>query len=316
MTKYHSTFRQQNGEPFPPKFVNAKIRNGVLRTYYRGPHVEKAVTLTGARLLRMVPSAEQPTWIIEATQKWWNDYWALKAGKPSQVEDGAEPVVESGGLVPGSWDALMMHYKAHNTGWAEMKPKTQGGYLIYHDYISKKIGSHKVEKTTFNHVEALINKKRTEKNGAAVMLHRTLGLLFEHARLSLKWVSVNPVRDLKKPKSKNKDGHHTWVETEVAAWREVFPYANEDGTPCIPRRFLEMEIALGGASERFAATRLEEHRGRRHQLPAREDAHQYRQDGSPRRDRPQRQQRRASGGRAGAVCEERYLLFPAAAAWV
>lgn len=62
--------------------------------------------------------------------------------------DGAEPVVEEGGLVPGSWDALIMHYKAHNTGWAKIKPKTQGGYLIYHDYISRTIGSRIVAKMT------------------------------------------------------------------------------------------------------------------------------------------------------------------------
>jgi hypothetical protein len=53
------------------------------------------------------------------------------------------------------------------------------------------------------------------------------------------------VRDIKKPKSKNKDGHHTWALDEVAGWREAFPVLNADGSPCIARRFLEMEIAWG-----------------------------------------------------------------------
>ena len=85
----------------------------------------------------------------------------------------------------------------------------------------------------------------TDKNGAAVQLHRVFGLLFEHARLSLKWVGVNPVRDIKKPKSKNKDGHHTWTKEEVSAWRKAFPVVNPDGTPCMARRFLELALAWG-----------------------------------------------------------------------
>jgi integrase len=243
MTKYHSTFRQQNGEPFPPRFVNAKIRNGILRTYYRAPNGRG--TIEGARLLRMVPNAAQPTWIIEAPTKWWNAYWALKAGKPMPTEDGAEPVVEKGGLVPGSFDALIFDYKARNGGWQEMQAVTRDGYDTYLDFISEKLGSHKVEKADFDVVTALINKKRTDKNGAAIMLHRILGMLFEHARLSLKWVSINPVRDIKKPKSQNPDGIKIWTDDEVAKWRATFDFDNADGTPCIPRRFLEMEIGFG-----------------------------------------------------------------------
>jgi integrase len=51
--------------------------------------------------------------------------------------------------------------------------------------------------------------------------------------------------DIPTPKSQNKDGHHTWTLDEVAAWRDAFPILNADGTPCMARRFLEMEVAWG-----------------------------------------------------------------------
>ncbi len=218
-----------------PRYVNAKVNGGVLRCYFRGPHGKG--TIQGARLVR--------TGVVECSARWWDTYWSLRHGKPLPVEDGAEPIVEKGGLVPGSWDSLIAHYKAHNTGWKAMGEKTQNGYLIYQNHISRVIGSHGVAITDFDDVQALIDAKRTDKNGAAVQLHRVFGLLFEHARLSLKWVGVNPVRDIKKPKSKNKDGHHTWTLDEVTGWREAFPILNADGSPCMARRFLEMEIAWG-----------------------------------------------------------------------
>jgi hypothetical protein len=137
--KYRSTFRQTNGEPFPPRYVNAKVNGGVLRCYFRGPHGKG--TIKGARLVR--------TGFVECSARWWDTYWSLRHGKSLPVEDGAEPVVEKGGLVPGSWDALIAHYKAHNIGWKEMGEKTQNGYLIYQNHISRVIGSHGVAITDF-----------------------------------------------------------------------------------------------------------------------------------------------------------------------
>jgi integrase len=86
----------------------------------------------------------------------------------------------------------------------------------------------------------MINQKRTEKNGAAIQLHRVFGLLFEHARRDLHWIEVNLARDIAKPKSKNKNGHHTLSDAEVEKLRTAHPdYASDE------RTFLEIGIAWG-----------------------------------------------------------------------
>src|SRR4029077_15161402 len=103
MKRYRSTFRQTTGEAFPPKFVNAKIRCGALRCNYRGP--AGGGTITGARVVR--------AGIVEVSSRFWDQYFALRHGKPPlPVEDGVEPA-EKGALIPGNWDCLIAHYKAH-----------------------------------------------------------------------------------------------------------------------------------------------------------------------------------------------------------
>jgi integrase len=253
MPKYKTTFKQSNGEPFPPLHVNAMIdRTGVLRTYWRGPGDRR--TIRGARLLRMVPNTEQPTWIVEAPQKWWDAYFALRHGKPMPVAADAEPVVEKGRLVPGSWDALIAHYKLHSDGWKKMDPgSTQAGYLPYINRISELLGSCKVAQTEAATIKEFISKvrfgdpnakdekKRKPRPGAARMYYTVFGLLYEHARLDLnglKWVVVNPVRDIKKPTSLNKTGLHTLTQVEAA--RRAYPdYASDE------RALLEIGCAWG-----------------------------------------------------------------------
>jgi integrase len=251
MPKYRTTFRTVTGEPFAPLHVQAMIdRTGKLRTYWRGPGDRCAIN--GARLLRMVPNAEQPTWIVDASAKWWDQYFALRHGTPLPVEDGVEPVIEKGGLIVGSWDQLIALYKTDNTGWLAMGKSTRDGYVPYQNTISRILGSHKVAKTEARHVKDLITKKQfgdpnatQEKERqplpmAAKMLRTVFGLLYEHARLELRWIEINPVRDIKKPKSANKDGHHTLTEAEVDALRRAHPdYASDE------RAFLEIGIAWG-----------------------------------------------------------------------
>lgn len=245
MRKYRSTFRQADGAPFPPDRVKAQIIKGRLYTYFRegGPD-RKIHVITGARLVRVG--------VVELSPGWWDQYFSLKHGRPLPAAEGAE--IEKGRALPGSWDALINDYTQTNRRWLGMAEETQSGYRTYLRKIASILGPHKVAKTQPEQIEALILKKQfgvpgdDEQKAApmgARMLRQVFSLLCEHARKKLKWIDQNPVRDIEKPKSANPDGHRTWAEAGVSAWRETYPYANPDGTACMARRFLELALAWG-----------------------------------------------------------------------
>jgi integrase len=141
----------------------------------------------------------------------------------------------------------MAHYTTCSRQWLALKESTRGGYRPYHLLISTVLGRHRVAKTAPATIEALIQKKEFGTKGhsepapgAARQLRTTFGLLCEHARRQLKWISVNPIPDIDKPRPKNKQGWHTWSESQVNAWRLAFPDPASDA-----RCFLEMGLAWG-----------------------------------------------------------------------
>lgn len=249
MPSYKTKFKTTRGEVFPPLNVQAQIVKGKLYCMYRGP---KAIgrtaaerSLKGARLTARVG-------IVEVSQAFWNQYLALEHCQAIPVADGAEAVVEAGGLVPRSWDALILDFKQNDLAWKKAKPSTHENYENDFAKISKNLGSCKVAKTTGAHVEALIvklwfgdatstvAKERDPRWGAAKELRKTFSRLYEHARKKLNWVEVNPVPDIEKPTTLNKEGHHTLTEREVQLLREAHPDDASD-----ERAFLEMGITWG-----------------------------------------------------------------------
>jgi integrase len=187
------------------------------------------------------------------TKPWWDGYLALRDGRPLPMPE----VVEKGKVVPGSWAVLIAHFKEHNDGWKKMDAdSTQRGYLPYMNRISEIIGPYKVAKTEpatikefiskvrFGDPNASDEKKRKPRPGAARMYYTIFGLLYEHAcdPNGLAWVAVNPMRGkfIEKPKTLNKDGHHTLTEVEVEALRLAHPdYASDE------RAFLEIGMHWG-----------------------------------------------------------------------
>jgi integrase len=243
MRKYRSTFRQANGDPFPPQYVHPVIKRGVLHTYWRrGGHSE---TIKGAKLCAGR--------VVVLSQDWWDSYFALKHGG-SQPKRDEEPSnnADPSRVIPKSWDALIADYKATNRGWLKMEPSTRSRYTTYLDIIGETLGKLNVAKTT-RAIEPMITKKEFGDPRdpdsepfpmGARQLRQAFSLLCGHAE-KLGWIESNPVAKIAKPKTANPDGHDIWPDAEIAIWRETFPYQNADGTPCIPRRFLEMEIAWG-----------------------------------------------------------------------
>jgi integrase len=261
MPKYRTTFRTAAGESFPPLHVQAQIVKGKLYTHWRGAGDRCA--LKGARLLRMEPNGEGPIWIVECAAKWWNVYFALRHGKPLPADEGAEPVVEPGHVVPGSWDALMAHFKLHNDGWKKLKKRTSDKHSIYMGRISEIIGTDKVattkpatikewiSKVRFGDPNASDPKKRAPRTGAAKAYYTIFGLLYDHAMdpHGLAWVAGNPVRGkyIEKPKTLNKAGLHTLTEPEVEKLRAAYPdYASDE------RALLEIGIAWGARASDLA----------------------------------------------------------------
>jgi TolB-like protein len=87
-----------------PQYVQAQVfHDGVFRTYFRRGDIHGA--LHGAQLRGST---------IITSPRWWAEYWHFKNGQPLPAEDGAEPIVERGHVVPQSWEALIAHFKTYN----------------------------------------------------------------------------------------------------------------------------------------------------------------------------------------------------------
>ena len=237
MPKYKQNFRQLDGDPLP-RYVHPIVgRDGLVRTYFR--RGDEKGTIHGA-LLRGAGR-------VQLSPKWWDEYNALKHRQPlpGATED---EIVAAGGIVPGSWDALIAHFTTQSPKWLVIRPVTQRRYRRHHMLISKLLGPLKVAKT-LDAIQPLIHKKQfgdaaTGTEAApmeAKALRTVFHILCEHARRQpLAWIATNPVADIEKPKTKNKDGLHTCTEAEVAAWRRAHPdYASD------VRAFFEMGLAWG-----------------------------------------------------------------------
>lgn len=233
MPKYRQTFRLIDGGPLPDYVHPLLDRTGVFRTYYRREGIELKRgegTIRGAKLLAGGR--------VELSRGWWSYYRHLNNGTPLPADSEDDPVNVGGGIVPGSWDALIAHYEAHNPKWRdEIKPRTKKARRVYFKVISGAIGTQKV--VTSLKAEApkiLINKRAKGK----LDLWKTFAVLCEHAINELKWFETNPIRKIEKPKSLNKKGHHTMTEPEIAAYRVVhWDYASDE------RAVLEMGLAWG-----------------------------------------------------------------------
>lgn len=240
--KYKTSFVQLDGSPLP-LYTHPTLVQGVFRIYYRHPAVKLARgegTIKGA-ILRAGGK-------VELSRAWWDRYQNLRYGRPLPDTD-EDAAVEPGGIVPGSWDALIADFEVNNARWKRNKPGSKAETKKYFRKLSEAIGPHKVAKTTSTHLKALIDKKEFGDRatgtkpapGAARVLRTTLHMLCEHARMApLQWIAVNPVADIEKPQSANKKGHHTWTEAEVNAWRLAFPDPMSEA-----RRFLEIALAFG-----------------------------------------------------------------------
>jgi integrase len=233
MPKYKQTFRLIDGGPLPD-YVHPLIdRTGVFRTYFRREGVELKRgegTIRGAKLLAGGR--------VELSRGWWSYYRHLNNGTPLPADSDDDPVIASGGIVAGSWDALIAHYEAHNPKWRdEIKPNTKKARRVYFNVISAAIGTQKVVLSLKAEApKILINKRAKGK----LDLWKTFAVLVEHAVRELKWLESNAIRKIEKPRSLNKKGHHTMTEPEIAAYRAAHPDYSSDA-----RRVFEIGLAWG-----------------------------------------------------------------------
>lgn len=251
MPGYRSTFRTTKNEPFPPQYVNPLVDGkGVLRCYFRGP-LGKG-TIKGARLI------VRPVWegktvvrqgVVEAPQKWWDTYFALKHGR--DLPDDTPP--SDGLMVSGSWEALSRLWQGPDSAvWQRMGAKTRKNHGIALKQIIATFGPLIVKHTKTDDCKRLINAKEfgNKEKGedpaplAARQMRQTWSMLSDFA-IEKGWRSDNPVARIVRPVTSNPKGHHTWTLDEVECWRAVFPIQNPDGTPNMQRRLLEMAIAWG-----------------------------------------------------------------------
>ncbi len=201
-----------------PKYVNEYVdRHGRARVYLRRPG-QKQIALPA------------PLY----SHEFWTAYHAAMANEPPKVST----------LRAGSVAAAILGYY----GSAEFKglaPSTKATYRGILDRFRARHGDGPIAGLQTKHVNMIIDGV-ADTPSAASNLRKRLSAVMEYA-VSVGMRSDNPVKAAKVVKLKT-DGHRTWTEEDIAAFRVGWP----TGTP----QRLAMEVLLYTGLRRSDAVRL------------------------------------------------------------
>lgn len=153
------------------------------------------------------------------SKKFWEEYDACMAGEMAEpITPGADKII------PGSVAALYSRFVAQPSRLGP-SPTTQKKVMAILGEFREKHGHRLVADVTFEHLDAILEKKAADAPWQAQKLRRHLGKMFDFAR-KLKWISDNPIDDTtpinaqKRTKSK---GYHSWTEGEISQFIKRHP---------------------------------------------------------------------------------------------
>jgi integrase len=185
----------------PPKYVQAFIdRHGHARYYFRRTGF-MTVPLPG------LPWSPQ---FMEA-------YERAISGEVLELE--LPPRVK-----PGSFRALAISY-FRSSAFTDLKPSTQSVYRNAIERLCKEHGDKGATNLQREHVVKLMNAK-SGKPESANMLRKIIRAMMTHA-VDIGLRRDDPTREVRKIKSKNKDGYHSWTDEEVARFERRHPVGSK-----------------------------------------------------------------------------------------
>jgi integrase len=202
----------------PPKYVQQFIdRHGKARFYFRRAGF-KTIALPGL------------PWSPEFMA-------AYDTARTGQIAIGASRTK------PGTLKALAAAYYG-SARFSDMEASTQGVYrniierlCEQRDQDGNKLADKRIAAMRREHIVKLI-EARAAKPGSANGLRKVLRAMMQHA-VDIGWRDDDPTRDVKKLRSKNDDGFHSWTEAEI----EQFAHRHPIGTK--PRLALALLLYLG-----------------------------------------------------------------------
>jgi integrase len=202
----------------PPKYIQQFIdRHGRARFYFRRAGF-KTVALSGL------------PWSPEFMA-------AYDTARTGQITIGASRTK------PGTLKALAAAYYG-SARFSDMESSTQGVYrnmierlCEQRDQDGNRLADKRIATIRREHIVKLI-QARANKPGSANGLRKVLRAMMQHA-VDIGWRDDDPTRDVKKLRSKNEDGFHSWTETEI----EQFARRHPIGTK--PRLALALLLYLG-----------------------------------------------------------------------
>lgn len=135
-----------------------------------------------------------------------------------------QPVIkdETRNIRDRTWNAAIVGYKATSPEWINARENTRKSIRYQLKFIGDDFGDALVEDITAGELEAVINAKAAHYPGAARMLLRGFRAALWYARKQ-KWRLDDPTAGIRKPRSRNPDGHHSWTDLEIEQYRHRHP---------------------------------------------------------------------------------------------
>lgn len=131
--------------------------------------------------------------------------------------------------------------------YTRLSDSTRMNYRRLADKLREEHGDKPIAGLNRQVVKRLMQQKANTPEAANSLL-RILRLLLDHAMEDMEVIESNPARQVKKYKSRNPDGYHTWTEEEIARYFQHW----EEGTP----QDLAMAVMLYTGAARVDAVQL------------------------------------------------------------
>lgn len=150
-------------------------------------------------------------------------YSAAVKGEPLTQRGGAAPRVSQ--APQGSLSQVVESWYS-SPEYTRLSDSTRMNYRRIAERLREDHGDKQIADLDRRTVKTLMQQKANTPEAANGLL-RILRLLLDHAMEDLELIEQNPARQVKKYRSANPDGYHTWTEDEIAAFQDRW----DEGTP-------------------------------------------------------------------------------------
>jgi integrase len=154
----------------------------------------------------------------------WSEEFMRQYATALEGVDNAKNNIGAERTKPGSFNALAVSYY-RSPEFLGLKPITQMKNSGIIEHLRNQHGDRLIKNLTRGHINAIIGAKASTPEQANTVL-KVLRLLLNYA-VRIDMLTSNPAIGVKRYKSPNPDGYHTWSEDEVAQFISRHPLGNK-----------------------------------------------------------------------------------------